>query len=177
ADRSKHLGVSRVGRGNTAEHDSQGPDQTHACTIRHMHHRWIAFVIAGLLPCSALLSAQNGWKTPRTVDGQPELQGVWNFSTITPLERTAEFAGREFLTDAETRAFEQRTMQQSNRDTRGSSPDADLGGAYNEFWWDRGIHAARVNGKARTSLIVAPPDGRIPALTADAQARATARAH
>src|SRR5262245_61445360 len=128
-----------------------------------------------LVAASTSLAAQSP-KTPRTADGQPDLQGVWNFSTITPLERTAEFAGREFLTDAETKAFEQRTVQQSNRDNRGSSPDADLGGAYNEFWWDRGIHAARVNGKTRTSLIVDPPDGRIPALTSDGQARANARA-
>ncbi len=65
---------------------------------------------------------------------------------------------------------------QSNRDNRGQNADADVASAYNEFWWDRGVHVARVNGKARTSLIVDPPDGRIPALTAAGQARATARA-
>src|SRR5262249_1870233 len=132
-----------------------------------------------LVAASTSLSAQSP-KTPRTADGQPDLQGVWNFSTITPLERTAEFAGREFLTDAETKAFdppsEQRPVRRPNRGARGSSPDAALGGAYNEFWWARGIHAARVNGKTRPSLIVDPPDGRIPALTPDGQARATARA-
>jgi len=129
-----------------------------------------------VLAASVTLAAQPSSKTPRTTDGPPDLQGVWNFSTITPLERSAEFAGREFMTDAEAKQFEARIAQQSNRDNRSDNPDADVASAYNEFWWDRGNKVARVNGKARTSLIVSPPDGRIPALTADGQARAAARA-
>ena len=113
---------------------------------------------------------------PHAADGHPDLQGVWNFSTITPLERPAEFSGKEFLTDAEARDYEQRVVERSNRDRRESTAEADVSSAYNEFWWDRGVHAARVHGKVRTSLIVDPPDGRLPPLTADAQARATARA-
>src|SRR5256885_2335284 len=112
----------------------------------------------------------------RAADAHPDLQGVWNFSTITPLERPAEFAGKEFLTDAEAAQYEARTVQRNNRDTREQSADADVASAYNEFWWDRGVHAARVNGRIRTSLIVDPPDGRVPALTADGQRRAAARA-
>jgi len=140
-----------------------------------MRCTWIASAAAVLLG-SAVVMAQGSAKVPRTVDGQPDLQGVWNFSTITPLERTAEFSGREYLTDAEAKAFEQRVAVQSNRDNRSDNRDADVASAYNEFWWDRGVHAARVNGKTRTSLIVDPPDGRVPALTADGQARAAARA-
>ena len=140
-----------------------------------MRCTWIASAAVVLLG-SAVVMAQGSAKMPRTVDGQPDLQGVWNFSTITPLERTAEFSGREYLTDAEAKAFEQRTAVQSNRDNRSDNRDADVASAYNEFWWDRGVHAARVNGKTRTSLIVDPPDGRVPALTADGQARAAARA-
>jgi len=127
------------------------------------------------LLASAALGAQTS-NPPRTIDGQPDLQGVWNFSTITPLERPAEFAGREFMTDAEAKAFESRVAEQSNRDNRSDNRDADVASAYNEFWWDRGTHAARVNGKTRTSLVVSPADGRIPALTTDGQARAAARA-
>src|SRR5579864_6250129 len=112
----------------------------------------------------------------RAADIHPDLQGVWNFSTITPLERPAEFAGKEFLSDAEAAQYEARTVQRNNRDTREQSADADVASAYNEFWWDRGVHAARVNGRTRTSLIVDPPDGRLPALTPDAQRRAAARA-
>jgi hypothetical protein len=67
-------------------------------------------------------------------------------------------------------------VQRNNRDTRESSADADVASAYNEFWWDRGVHAARVHGRVRTSLIVDPPDGKIPALTADGQQRAALRA-
>jgi hypothetical protein len=115
-------------------------------------------------------------KPAHVKDSHPDLQGVWNFSTITPLERPAEFAGREFLTDAEARAYEQRIAERSNRDNRDTSPEADVSSAYNEFWWDRGVHAARVRGRVRTSLIVDPPDGRLPPLTAEAQARAAARA-
>jgi hypothetical protein len=132
----------------------------------------VALAVFGLVP----LLAQVAPKTPRTVDAQPDLQGVWNFSTITPLERPSEFAGREFLTDAEAAQLERRVAQQSNRDNRSDNREADVASAYNEFWWDRGVHVARVGGKARTSLIVDPPDGRIPVLAADGQARAAARA-
>ena len=122
------------------------------------------------------LFAQGGRIVPPDRVVHPDLQGTWNFSTITPLERPAEFAAKEFLTDAEASGYEARTAQRNNRDTREQSADADVSSAYNEFWWDRGVHAARVNGRTRTSLIVDPPDGRIPALTADGQQRPAARA-
>lgn len=137
--------------------------------MRHHVLRLIAIVVAA----GTIVVAQPA--PPRTTS-QSDLQGTWNFSTITPLERPAEFAGKEFLSEAEAAAFEARTVQRNNRDTRESSADADVASAYNEFWWDRGVHAARVNGRVRTSLIVDPPDGKIPALTAEAQQRAAARA-
>src|SRR4051812_7339023 len=137
----------------------------------------IARAIVGLtLVVSAPLAAQTKWTVARTADGQPDLQGVWNFSTITPLERPAEFAGKPFLTDAEAKQYEARIVAGNNRDTREQNPESDVSSAYNEFWWDRGVHAARVNGRTRTSLIVDPPDGRVPGLTANGQARAAARA-
>src|SRR5262245_54199620 len=94
---------------------------------------------------------------------RPDLSGTWSFSTLTALERPAEFAGKEFLTEAEAAAFAKRTMERNNRDNRDpSNREADVGGAYNEFWWDRGTTVAQVGGKYRTSLIVDPPDGRLP---------------
>jgi len=63
---------------------------------------------------------QTHGKAPRTIEGRPDLQGVWTFSTITPLERPAEFAGREFITDAEAQAYEQRVAERSNRPGRGT---------------------------------------------------------
>jgi hypothetical protein len=116
-------------------------------------------------------------ESQRPPDARPDLSGIWSFSTLTPLERPAEFAGKDSLTEAEAAAFTRRTLERNNRDNRDTtSRDADLGGAYNEFWWDRGTTVAMVRGKYRTSLIVDPPDGRVPPLTAQAQERATARA-
>jgi hypothetical protein len=134
-------------------------------------------VIALLLPASiaaqAPTRAARSWTPPRTADGAPDLQGVWNTSTLTPLERPAEFAGKPFLTEAEVGAYEQRMAVQNNRDRRDSSPQADVGGAYNDFWFERG---SRVVPSRRTSLITDPADGRIPPLTPEAQKRAAERA-
>jgi len=136
-----------------------------------------ATLLAALASIAVALSASSGQAGQRAADGPPDLSGTWSFSTLTALERPAEFGATEVLTDAEAAAFAKRTMERSNRDIRDTSNrDADVGGAYNEFWWDRGTTVAKVRGKFRTSLIVDPPDGRVPALTARAQERAAARA-
>src|SRR5579872_5708674 len=117
--------------------------------------------------------------TPRTVDGQPDLQGVWDFRTVTPLERPAELAGKEFLTEQEAAEFETKTVAARDADTNrgkearrvvnGTDETEDVALAYNNFWWDRGT---KVIGSRRTSLITDPPDGKIPALTAEAKKKA-----
>jgi hypothetical protein len=105
-----------------------------------------------------------------------DLDGVWTFSTLTPLERPPEFAAKLVLSDKEAADFEKRTIERNDRDRRDQNPDADVNGAYNEAWFERGTRVAIVNGTKRASLIVDPPDGRIPALTTDGQRRAAERA-
>jgi hypothetical protein len=102
----------------------------------------------------------------RTPWGHPDLQGIWTNSTITPLERPAKFAGREFLTEDEARALDKEAAGRG--DQRSTSVSADVDAAYNQFWWDRGNTVAT----RRTSLIVDPPDGRLPALTPEGEKRA-----
>ena len=107
---------------------------------------------------------------PRTPWGDPDLQGIWVGSTLTPLERPAEFEGREFLTYAEVARLEDAALlrsarvagRPSERTTAGGSVDwrADgTPGFYNSFWLDGSWRWLR---SRRTSLIVDPPDGRIP---------------
>jgi hypothetical protein len=144
-----------------------------------MRSRFFA-AIAGFVLFAVIVSAaaagQNTpsaqrWKAPRTPDGQPDLQGVWTTSTLTPLERPPEFAGKQFFTEEEASEYEKRIFAQVTGDRRDGGPDADLGRSYNEFWRDRGT---KVIASRRTSLIVDPPDGRIPALTLEAQSRLAA---
>ena len=94
----------------------------------------------------------------RTAWGVPDLQGVWDFSTLTRLERPAALAGRAVLTDEEVAAAEQRARDDPGLDR--PPPPGSVGG-YNEFWISRGKDVVLGN---RTSLIVDPPDGRLPSL-------------
>ncbi len=121
-------------------------------------------VIAGLVPVLAFSQA----KAPRTPDGHPDLQGVWSFATITPLERPAELAGKEFFTPQEAVDYERELLKRNNMDRRDGPVEEDVRRAYNDFWWDRGTRIVKTR---RTSLIIDPPDGKIPPLTAAARER------
>jgi hypothetical protein len=113
---------------------------------------------------------------PSAQAARPDLQGVWIYSSLTPLERPADLAGKPTLTLEEAAQYEKQVMERNNADRRDGPVEADVARAYNDGWYDRGTHMAVVNGVARTSLISDPPDGRLPALTADAQRRQAARA-
>ena len=148
----------------------------------------LAVVVLAPLPAAG----QDSWTAPRTVDGQPDLQGVWSNNSATPFERPEQLADKAQLTDEEVAELEQRARELFNGET-----DAAFGGAvfqaalaaaenyqsrdgatsetpkgtgnYNQFWLvDREFDN-------RTSLVVDPPDGRVPALTPEAEQRATAR--
>jgi hypothetical protein len=110
---------------------------------------------------------------PRTASGHPDLQGFWTSATLTPFERSRELAGKEFFTEAEAAQFEKRTLEASNRDRRGATPEADVNQAYNEAWFDRGT---KIFPTRRTSIVIDPPEGRVPPLTPQAERAAAARA-
>jgi hypothetical protein len=134
-------------------------------------YRFLAPALAFL--AAASMPAAKNWTASHTPDGQPDLQGIWSNATITPLERPKELAGKEIFTEAEALEYEKRVLEESNKDRRDGSPEADVGRAYNDSWWDRGT---RVVSTRRTSIIVDPPDGKIPALTPEAQKAVSARA-
>ena len=118
-------------------------------------------------------AAAESYKPGRTPDGQPDLQGIWSNAVITPLERPADLADKEFLTEEEAIEYERRRLEETNMDRRPTDAAADLSNAYNDFWWDWGENIAVTR---RTSLVIHPRDGRIPALTEEGQRRSDARA-
>ena len=130
------------------------------------------------------LFAQNkaAWKMPRTADGHPDLQGIWNNSTRTPLERPAEFAGKATVTDAEATGWEHKEHQ-AWQDLDGTSEGplhktkgSEGTGAYNVLFYDMGSGLARVDGVKRTSIVIDPPDGKIPPVVPHARERNRAAA-
>src|SRR5688572_13973160 len=133
-----------------------------------MVERFAAVAKALAILSLASISAM-GQNAPR----KPDLQGIWSNATITPLERPQDLAGKAFFTPGEAAAYEKQVRARNDGDRRDANPDADLAVGYNDFWWDRGT---RVVSTLRTSLIVDPPDGRLPPLTPEAEKRAAARA-
>lgn len=137
-----------------------------------------AAAVAAIISLVALsvtpVAGQSKSAIPHDSHGRPDLQGVWSYATVTPLERPAALGDKAtFATPEEIAEFERTTVEGRNQDRRdGAGTNADVSRAYNDFWWDRGT---RVLG-AQTSLVVDPPDGRIPALTPQAQQRQAARA-
>jgi hypothetical protein len=129
---------------------------------------WIGILSPAIMVASVALHAQTSAASHRTSTsartawGDPDLRGVWNYATMTPLERDREFAEKATFTQEEAAAYERHFLErQENRATIVGGPD----------WWDE-VHLAN----RRTSLIVDPPNGRIPPLTPEAQKRAAALA-
>jgi len=102
------------------------------------------------------------WKLQHLPDGQPDFQGIWTNATITPMERPAEFANKPFLTEQEAAEYEKNYVQHQKE-----SFTNDVNGPLRLTWWDSG---SKVVQTRRTSIVIDPPDGKIPALTPKAQA-------
>jgi hypothetical protein len=121
-------------------------------------------------PAASQTAAQaRKYTAPRTPDGKPDLQGTFTFRTITPLQRPAALAGKETLSREEATKFEASENVRLNRDTydpekgqpSAGYPPRSQGGvlSYNDFWYERG---SQLTEDLRTSLIIDPPDGRLP---------------
>ena len=126
-------------------------------------------VVAAVLILGPALAVAQPSGVPRTPWGAPDLQGVWDFRTLTPMERPDELADTQVLTAEEAAQFEQ--AQLAEIAARDDEVPADIVGNYNQFWFDRGTTVVETN---RTSLVVDPPDGRIPPLTPAAQEKQAA---
>jgi hypothetical protein len=119
-------------------------------------------LLVGLLAVPIAVHAA-AWSPPRTPWGDPDLQGVWNYATMTPLERPRDFAAKSVLSADEAAAYEQQTTARQAATNNTAGPD----------WWDAGT---RRLVDRRTSLIVDPENGRLPPITDEAKTRAAARA-
>jgi hypothetical protein len=133
-------------------------------------------VAISMAAAAVTLAAQSPRPTPRaaavkTVGGHPDLHGVWTNATITPFERPAALADKAFLTDEEAEQLERRAA--TTRDEEAPPRAGDVGN-YNQFWFDSGD---RVVSTRRTSLVVDPPDGRVPMRREAETVRDYANAH
>ena len=129
----------------------------------------IACVVVVILAIQAVDQVGARDQVRRTPWGDPDLEGIWTNATLTPLQRPSELASKEFLTPEEAAQFQRSRIEQTNADR--PLPPGQVG-AYNDVFFERGTSIVR---SRRTSLVVDPPDGRIPALTPDAQKKVEAR--
>ena len=136
--------------------------------MRRLAFSIFAAILGSVLLTTVVVGQTSKWNAPRTADGQPDLQGYWTNATFIPLERPAEFAGRDVLTEAEAIAY---LKKQELRENSQSKEDIH----YDNVLWQT-EHYTKGALDRRTSLIFDPADGKIPPLTPEAQRRAAAQA-
>jgi hypothetical protein len=133
-------------------------------------HRILGLIVVVLLPIAIAAQVPGRATAARTAWGDPDLQGVWDYWTFTPLERPSQFAGRAILSDAEAAQVAQRSRDQAiGSDAAGPRP-GDPGAYSQEAWTDR----ARARALTQASIIVDPENGKIPPMTLEAQKKAQA---
>ncbi|HVF15316.1 MAG TPA: hypothetical protein VNA21_00335, partial [Steroidobacteraceae bacterium] len=155
--------------------------------------RQVGVVAMGVLLASfgsqALAQSKTTYKAPRNEFGQPDLQGNWNNATLTSVERDVKFGDRMNLTDEEAAQIE--GYAANHRETGAAPTDPKLkvqdlpkdcgygfsgtNCGYNNFWVDRGTQVIRVDGKPRSSMIIDPPNGRMPPMLPEARQRLAAK--
>ena len=135
-------------------------------------------VAASLLPSLLVLSSLAcAGEVPRTKSGRPDFSGNYDISNLTPWSRPKEFGDQRFLNDEQIAAIAERQAGFVANDNRQLDPDrgapdkAADPGAYNFFWLDFGTDALPIDGKVRTSVIIDPPNGQMPAMTDAGKAR------
>jgi len=147
----------------------------------------VVWVVLTVVPLSAQAptAVAGTWTAPRTPSGQPDLQGIWTTQTFTPLQRPDRYAGREFLTEEEAAELTKLLTQEGVDPLAGAifaADDEERSNRihqvdpthYNNAVWLT-TNRRKALSSRRTSLIVDPPDGRIPPLTPEGQQRAAAR--
>jgi hypothetical protein len=161
---------------------------------------WFAAVALCLMPRpldaqAAKSPAAKTWTPPRLADGHPDLQGVFDVATITPLERPPQLGDRLVLTDKEAVALERYEQDRNAKNAAPIAGDRDAPpvggertapksflefleqagggpvGGYNNFWLAGGTKIITVNGEKRSSIVFDPPNGRVPAMKPEAQKR------
>jgi hypothetical protein len=134
----------------------------------------LSTAVASSVLFACMTAAADTYKAPRTSDGQPDLQGFWTNATLTPVERPASLGNKLVLSEAEAKTMENQMARRMQEASAPSDPNevqraGQAVGGYNMFWADFGTQVAIVNGEHRSSLIVDPPQGRVPELRPDAQ--------
>jgi len=131
-----------------------------------------AVIVSALVlfrPTQVTVAQQTSEAALKTPWGEPDLQGIWTDEADTPLQRSPKYASQEFFTEAQRAELDRQRAAMKGRDQRAERGTlADVAGAYND------VFTPKKRTGARTSRIADPPDGRIPALTPEAQKIAAA---
>ena len=140
-----------------------------------MSYRLLAALFTAIAVAALAAMPVAAQTAPRTPWGQPDLQGIWDFRTITPLERPEDLGDQAFYTVEEAASLEREAVERDielwEREAQRTEAGGNVG-AYNNFWMDRGTRPIETR---RTSLITEPPNGRFPELSEVGAQRAEAR--